>query len=63
MATYHPSQKLFKLDELEMRYTAGEVTKSSSMMSSCGPFYMDEKRQDDQLEPTFNSSVMIQYVA
>ena len=29
----------------------------------CGPFYMDEQRQDDQLEPTNNSSVPIQDVA
>ena len=27
------------------------------------PFHMDEQRQDDQLEPTNNSSVLIQDVA
>ena len=24
-------------------------------MYSCGPHHMDEQRQDDQLEPTYNS--------
>ena len=28
-----------------------------------GPLYKDEQRQDDQLEPIYNSSVPIQYVA
>ena len=30
---------------------------------SCGPIYMDEQRQDDQLEPIYNSSVPILDVA
>ena len=30
---------------------------------SCGPSHMDEQRQDDQQEPTYNSSVPIQDVA
>ena len=28
-------------------------------MYSCGPLHMDEQRQDDQLEPTYSSSVSI----
>ena len=32
-------------------------------MYSCGPLNMDEQRQDDQLEPIYNSSVSIQDVA
>ena len=28
-------------------------------MYSCGPLHIDEQRQDDQLEPTYNSSVPI----
>ena len=32
-------------------------------MYSCGPIHMDEQREDDQLEPTYNSSVPIRDVA
>ena len=32
-------------------------------MYSCGPFHMDEQKQDDQLEPTYSSSVPIRDVA
>ena len=32
-------------------------------MYSCGPLYMDEKRQDVQLEPTYSGSVPILDVA
>ena len=32
-------------------------------MCSCGPLYMGEQRQNDQLEPTYSSSVPIQYEA
>ena len=32
-------------------------------MYSCGPLHMDEQRQDDQLESTYNNSVLIQDVA
>ena len=46
-ANYQPSRKLSKLDEPDMRDTAGEV-----VMYSRGPLYMDEQRQDDQLELT-----------
>ena len=31
-------------------------------MYSCGPLYMDEQRQDDQLEPKYSSSVPIRDV-
>ena len=51
--TYHPSRKLSKLDEPSMWDTA----------YSCGPLHMNEKRQDDQQEPIYNSSVSIQDIA
>ena len=31
-------------------------------MYSCGPLHMDEQKQDDQLEPTYSSSVPIRDV-
>ena len=31
-------------------------------MYSCGPLHMDEQRQDNQLEPRYSSSVLIQGV-
>ena len=40
-----------------MQDTAGEVGTSSYVMYSRGYFHMDEQRQDDQLEPTYISSV------
>ena len=46
-----------------MRVTAGEVETNSQVTYSCGPPHMDEQRQNDQLEPTYNSSVPIQDVA
>ena len=39
--TYHPSRKL---DEPDMRDTAGEVGTNSKVMYSCGPLHMDEQR-------------------
>ena len=51
----HLPQKLSKLDKSDMWDTAGEVRS----IYSCEPFYMDEQRQDDQLEPMYNSSVPI----
>ena len=63
MATYHPSWKVSMLDEPDMRDTAGEVSTSSYATYSCGPLHIDEQRQDDQLEPIYNSSVLIQDVA
>ena len=62
-ATYHPSRKLSKLDEPDMRNTVGEVGTRSKVMYSCGPLHMDEQRQDVQLEPTYSSSVPIRDVA
>ena len=58
-ATYHPSQKLSKLYKPDMQDTAGEVEMSSWVMYFCGPHHMDEQRQDDQLEPTYSSSVLM----
>ena len=46
-----------------MRDTAGEVGANSLVTHTCGPFDIDEQRQDDQLEPTHNNSVPIQDVA
>ena len=62
-ATDHPSQKLSKLDKLDKQDTAGEVGTNSLGTYSRGPLHMEEQRQDDQLEPTYNSSVPIQDVA
>ena len=42
-----------------MQDTAGEVGTSSLVMYSCGPLPMDEQSQEDQLEPTYNSSMQI----
>ena len=60
MATYHSSQKLSKFDEPD---TAGEVGTNSQVTYSGGPFRMDKQRQDDHLEPTYNSSVPIHKLA
>ena len=46
-----------------MRDTAGEVRTNPLVMYSCGPLHMDEQRQNDQLEPTYNSTVPILDVA
>ena len=43
--------------------TTGEVGTNSEATYSCGPLHMDEQRQDDQIEPIYNSSVSIQDVA
>ena len=61
-ATYHPSQKLSKLDEPDMRDAAGEVGTNSKVTYSCGPLHMDEQRRDDQLESIYNSYMPIQDV-
>ena len=63
LSTYHPSRKLSKLDQPDMRYTAGEVGMNTSVIYLSGPPHMDEQRQDDLLEPTYSSSVLIQAVA
>ena len=46
-----------------MQDTAGEVGMSSYVMFSYGLPHMAEQKQDDQLEPTYNSSVRIWDVA
>ena len=51
------------LDEPDMQDTGGEVRMNSQAIYSCGPLHMDEQRQDDQLEPIYNSSVPIQDIA
>ena len=61
-ATYHPSRKLSKLDEPDMRDTAGEVGTNSLVIYSSRPLHMNEQKSDDQLEPIYNSSVLIQDV-
>ena len=57
-----PITKTIK-DEPDMQDTAGEVGTSSQVMYSCGPLHMDKQKQDDQLEPTYCSSVPIQNIA
>ena len=52
-------EKLSKLDEPDMRWRS----KDELISDICGPHHMDEQRQDDQLEPIYNSSVPIQYIA
>ena len=42
-----------------MQDSAGEVRTNSLVMYSCGPFHMDEQRQEDQLEYTYSSYVSI----
>ena len=61
-ATYHLSWKLSKLDEPDIRDTAGEVGMKSEVTYSFGPLHVDKQRQDDQLEPIYHSSVLIQDV-
>ena len=51
-----------KLDEPDTQDTAGELGTNSYVTYSSGPLHMDEQRQDDQLEPTYNSSVSIEDV-
>ena len=46
-----------------MRDAAGEEGTKSLVTYSCGPLHMDEQRQDNQLEPTYNSTAPIQDVA
>ena len=62
-ATYHPSRKLSKLDEPDTRDTAREVRTNSYAIYSSGPLHMNEQRQDDKLEPIYNSPVLIQGAA
>ena len=62
-AINYPSRKLSKLDEPDMRDPAGEVGTSSLVIYSCWTVHMDKQRQDDQLEPTYSSSLPIRDVA
>ena len=57
-----PSRKLSKLDEPDMQNTAGDVGTSSYVMYSSAPLHMTEKKQGDNLEPTYSSSVSIRSV-
>ena len=43
--------------------TVRKVGVNSCVTYSCGPHHMDEQRQDDELEPRYNSSVPILDVA
>ena len=58
-----PSRKLSKLDEPDMKDTAGEVGTSSQVMHSYGPLHIADPKQGAQLEPKHSSSVRIQGVA
>ena len=46
-----------------MQDTAREVGMNLWVIYTCVPLYMDKQRQDDQLELTYNSFVLIQDVA
>ena len=62
-ATYLLSWKLSKLDEPDMQDTAWEAGMTSEVMYSYGSPHMAEQKQDDQLEPTYSTSVKIRDVA
>ena len=49
-----------KSEESDMRDTAGEVGTNSQVTYPCESLHMDELRQDNDLEPTYNSSVPLQ---
>ena len=59
----HQPQKLSKLDEPDMLDTAGEVRTNLKVIYSREPLHMDKQRQDGQLEPIYNSSVLILDIA
>ena len=46
-----------------MQDTAGKVGTRPKVIYSCGPLHMDEQSQDDQLEPTYSSSIPTRDVA
>ena len=56
-ATYLPSRKLFKLDEPDIKGTAGDAGTSSEVMYSYGPPRMAKQKQDDQLEQTYKNII------
>ena len=47
----------------DMQDAAGGVGMNSLATNSCGPHHTNEERQDNQLGPIYNSSVLIQDVA
>ena len=55
----HPTKQQLYKHEPDMQDTAEEVGTSSLVMYSCGTLHMNEQRQDDQLEPTYSSSLPI----
>ena len=67
----HPSkQQLYghlppitKTIQIRRTRHAEEVGTSSEVMYLCGPLHMVERKQGDQLEPTYSSSVKIRDVA
>ena len=59
----HPTKQQLYADEPNIQDIAVEVGRSSQLMYICGSLHMNAQRQDVQLEPTHNSSVLIQDVA
>ena len=57
------SQKLYKINEPDTQDTPGEAKTNSSVMYSYGPLHIAKQKQDDQLEHTYSSYVMIRDVA
>ena len=53
----HPSPKLSKFDEPDMRDTAGEVRTNSLATYFYGPLHIGEQRKDNQEEPIHKSFV------
>ena len=58
-----PITKTIKVRRTSMQDIAGEAGTSSKVMFSYGPRHMAEQKQDDQLEPTYSSSVRIRHIA
>ena len=53
------TKKLYKLEEPDTQDNAGEARTSSFVMYSYGPPHMANQMQDDQLEHSYSSYVMI----
>ena len=58
-----PPITISKLYEMDRQNTAGVVGTSSLVRYSYGSLHMAGQKQDDQLEPTYSSSVRIRSVA
>ena len=58
-----PITKTIRFDESDMQDSTGEIGTKLQVTYSYGPLHMELQRQDDQLEPTYNSSVPIPDVA